>query len=304
MFDTSNFHNVTLVFNGSQIQVQYDGKNIITTTDSAYTSGLIALEGFTQVVSFGDILVTSQNSNTGSLTPSATSLSYSANYGGPNPTAQTVQVTAGGGGSLAWTASSNAWWLTVVASGGATPGSVQVSISTSTLGAGTFNGTITLVSLGAINSPLAINVTLTVIAPPSAIGASPSTLNFVALTGQASPPAQTLAIVNPGLGSFSYTVATDSSWLSASPASGSTPASASIGVNAAGLATGRYTGYVTITASGIANSPLSVPITLQVLSQDMNETFGNLGTGWIISPMGNSAGWTPPTAYTPTMEAA
>jgi len=292
LFDTSNFHNVTLVFNGSQIQVQYDGKNIITTTDSAYTSGLIALEGFTQVVSFGDILVTSQNSNTGSLTPSATSLSYSANYGGPNPTAQTVQVTAGGGGSLAWTASSNAWWLTAVASGGATPGSVQVSVSTSTLGAGTFNGTITLASLGAINSPLAINVTLIVIAPPSAIDASPSTLNFVALTGQASPPAQTLAIVNPGLGSFSYTVATDSSWLSASPASGSTPASASIGVNAAGLATGRYTGHVTITASGIANSPVSIPITLQVLSQDMNETFGNLGTGWIISPMGNSAGWT------------
>jgi hypothetical protein len=289
-FDASNFHNVTLAFSGSQIQVQYDGKSIISATDATYTSGLVALEGFTQVVSFGDILVTSQTANTGSLSPSPTSLSYSANYGGPNPAPQTVQVNAGGG-SLAWTAVSNAGWLTAVPSGGTTPGSVQVSVSSSTLGAGTFSGTITLVSLGATNSPQTINVALTVIAPPPAIVASPSTLSFVAMSGQAPPPAQSLAILNAGLGSFSYTVATDSSWLSAAPASGSTPASASVTVNAAGLATGTYTGYVIITASGIANSPLSIPVALQVLSQDMNETFGDLGTGWIISPMGNSAGW-------------
>src|SRR4029077_9348860 len=40
-----------------------------------------------------------------------------------------------------------------------------------------------------------------------------------------------------------------------------------------------------------ANSPLSIPVTLQVLSQDMTETFGDLGTGWIISPIGNAGGW-------------
>jgi len=62
-------------------------------------------------------------------------------------------------------------------------------------------------------------------------------------------------------------------------------------VSATGLATGAYTGHVIVTASGIANSPLLIPVTLEVLSQDMIETFSDLGTGWIVSPMGNAGGW-------------
>jgi hypothetical protein len=62
-------------------------------------------------------------------------------------------------------------------------------------------------------------------------------------------------------------------------------------VNPASLTTGTYSGHVIVTASGISNSPQSVPVTLTVLSQDMAETFTDLGTGWIISPMGNAGGW-------------
>jgi len=291
-FDTSNFHNVSLVFKGSQITALYDGRTVITATDSTYASGLIALEGSNQVIFFGDVMATGPNANTGTLSPSTTTLAYSANWGGPNPAPQTVQLTAGGGGSLAWTAISNASWLSVAPSGGQTPASLQVSVNSSSLGGGTFNGTITLVSLGASNSPQVINVSLTVVTPPPSIAPSPSGLSFVAAIGQASPSAQAVTILNGGgYGGFSYTVATDSSWLLASPASGSTPGSASVSVNATGLAIGTYTGNVIVTASGVANSPLSIPVTLQVLSQDMTETFSDLGTGWIISPLGNAGGW-------------
>jgi hypothetical protein len=291
-FDTSNFHNVSLTFQGSQITALYDGRTVITATDSTYISGMIALEGLNQVISFGDVMVTGPHANTGIVSPSTTTLTYSANYGGPNPAVQTVQLTAGGGGSLAWTAVSNAPWLSIAPAGGLTPASLQVSVNSSSLGGGTFSGTITLVSLGATNSPQVINVSLTVVTPPPSIAPSPSSLSFVAAIGQASPPAQAVTIANGGgYGSFSYTVATDSSWLSASPASGSTLGSASVSVNAAGLAIGTYTGNVILTASGVANSPLSIPVTLQVLSQDMTETFSDLGTGWIISPMGNAGGW-------------
>jgi N,N-dimethylformamidase beta subunit-like, C-terminal/Domain of unknown function (DUF4082)/Viral BACON domain len=290
-FDTTNFHNVALTFNGSQIQVSYDGKSIISATDSTYTSGLVALEGFSQVISFGDLLVTSPTANSGSLTPSPTSLTYSVNYAAANPAAQAVQLTAGGGGILAWSAVSNASWLTVSSSGGVTPGSLQVAVNSSTLAPGTFTGTISVVSLGAVTTAQTIHVSLTVIAPPPAIVPSPSSFNFVAMTGQAAPPSQTLAVTNIGTGNFSYTVSTDSSWLTATPASGSTPGSVTVSVSSSGLATGNYTGHVIITASGIANSPQSIPVNLQVLSQDMTETFNDSATGWIISPMGGAAGW-------------
>ena len=291
-FDTSNFHNVSLTFSGSQITALYDGKTVINATDSTYASGLIALEGFNQIISFGDVMVTSTNANTRTLAPSVTTLTYSANYGGPSPAAQTVQLTAGGGGgALAWTAVSNALWLNVAPAGGTTPASVQVSANSSSLGGGTFNGTITLVSLGAINSSQVINVSLTIATPPPSIAPSPSSLSFVATIGQASPPAQALTIANGGFGSYSYTVAADSSWLSASPASGSAPGIANVSVSATGLAPGAYTGHVIVTAGGIANSPLLIPVTLEVFSQDMTETFNDLGTGWIASPMGNAGGW-------------
>src|SRR5258708_19431509 len=76
-----------------------------------------------------------------------------------------------------------------------------------------------------------------------------------------------------------------------SPASGSTPGSITVSVNATGLSTGVYNGHVIVTASGIANSPQSIPVSLEVLSQDMNENFSDSGNGWIISPMGNANGW-------------
>jgi hypothetical protein len=291
VFDTSTFHNVSLTFKGSQITALYDGRTVITATDSTYTSGLVALEGFNQIISFGNVMVTSTNANTGTLTPSTSTLIYSANYGGPSPAAQTVQLTAGGGGSLAWTASSNAPWLSAFPTGGTTPASVQVSVNSTSLSGGTFNGSITLYSLGATNSPQVINVSLTVVTPPPSLLTTPTSLSFVAMSGQAAPPAQTIAVANGGFGSFSYSISTDSSWLSASPTTGSTPGIANVTVNATGLAIGTYSGNVIVTATGIANSPRSIPVTLQVLSLDMNETFSDLGTGWISSPLGNAGGW-------------
>jgi hypothetical protein len=61
--------------------------------------------------------------------------------------------------------------------------------------------------------------------------------------------------------------------------------------NPTGLATGSYSGHIKVTASGVANSPQTVGVTLEVLAQDMTETFTDLGSGWIISPMGLGNGW-------------
>jgi len=291
-FDTVNFHTVGLTFQGTQIQALYDGKSVITATDATYPSGLIALEGDTQVISYGNVVVSGSTANTVSLAPSPTSLSFGANLGGPNPAAQTVQLTNAGGGSLVWTAISSATWLTTSLAVGSTPSTLQISANSVTLAAGSYTGTITLVALGAVSPLQVINVSLTVVSPPPSILLNPTSMSFTANIGQASPPAQTLAVLNGGAGSFAYTISKDATWLSATPSSGSTVGSVSVSVNSSGLSAGSYTGHVTVTATGIANSPQSVLVTLQVLSPDMAETFGDLGTGWIISPMGNAAGWT------------
>jgi hypothetical protein len=290
-FDTTNYHIVQLAFSGTQVQVLYDGKVIITATDSTNTSGVIALDVYNQPISFTNVLVTSNSAPSGSYTLSSTALSYSAPYLGANPTPQTVQLTSTGG-TMAWTAASTASWLTVTPTNGVSPASLQVSAASSTLAAGTYTGSIRVVSYGAVTTTQTINATLTVIAPPPSLGVSPGSLSFVATTNTGNPAAQVLSIVNPGSGTFTWTASSDSSWLSASPASGSAPGTASISVNATGLAIGSYTGHITITATGIANSPLTIPVALQVLSQDMTETFTDLGTGWILSPMGNAGGWT------------
>jgi hypothetical protein len=250
---------------------------------------MVALDVYNQPISFTNVLVTSNTAAAGAYTLSPSSLSYSANYHGANPAPQTVQL-ASTGGTLAWTAASTASWLSVSPTNGVSPASLQVSVNSSTLSGGTYTGTIRVVSFGAVTTTQNISVTLTVVTPPPSIVVSPGSLGFTA-TSQSTPPAQTLNIMNGGFGSFSWTASTDAAWLSASPASGTAPGTSSIGVNASGLATGSYTGHVIITASGIANSPLSVPVTLEVFAQDLAETFTDLGTGWIISPMGNASGW-------------
>jgi hypothetical protein len=56
-FDTSNLHDLTLSFSGSAIEVFYDGQLVITANDTAYSSGLVALDVSRQPIEFDDALV-------------------------------------------------------------------------------------------------------------------------------------------------------------------------------------------------------------------------------------------------------
>ena len=108
------------------------------------------------------------------------------------------------------------------------------------------------------------NTTLTPVSVglPS-MAASPASLSFVYTQNGTTPAAQTLALSSGGVAA-SYTLASSATWLSATPASGTTPGSASVSINPAGLAPGSYTGNVTVTSAGVSNSPLAVPVTLVV----------------------------------------
>ena len=90
------------------------------------------------------------------------SLNFTATAGGSNPANQTINVTNTGAGTLNFTVSDNAPWLTVNPASGTAPATLTASVDITGLAAGTFNGTVTISATGATTTPVSIPVTLTV----------------------------------------------------------------------------------------------------------------------------------------------
>ena len=101
----------------------------------------------------------------GILNVSRSALSFSANAGGVPPAGEQIQVTASADSlnyNVSVTTSQGAGWLSVSPSSGTTPSSFTVNVSPSGLAAGNYNGTVTVSSSGASNSPRAISVSFSV----------------------------------------------------------------------------------------------------------------------------------------------
>ncbi len=193
------------------------------------------------------------------------SLSFQSVAGSGNPPGQSIAVSNGGNGSLSWSTSDNASWLSVSPASGSGNGTIMASVSTAGLAAGTYNGTITVSASGASNSPRTIPVSLTVTAAPTpTIGLSPTTVTFGATQGGANPANQSLTISNTGTGTLNWTVSDNANWLTLSPSSGTGNGTVTMSVNSAGLAVGTYNGTITVSATGATNTPRTVPVSLTV----------------------------------------
>jgi len=196
---------------------------------------------------------------------SPTSLSFTAQQGGGNPIAQTLNISNTGGGTLSWSTSDNAAWLTLSSASGTGNGIVTLTVTTGSLTAGTYSGSITLSATG--TSSITVPVTFTVTAPAvtPTIALSPTAFSFTATQGAANPASKTLNIANPGTGTLTWSVTDNANWLTLAPASGSTTTGTSpvaLSVNSAGLLAGLYTAAITVTATTATNSPQTIPVTL------------------------------------------
>ena len=217
------------------------------------------------------IPVTLNVSTLPSLTATPSSLSASYTIGGTVPVLPTVTIGSSGSAlSNVSTGAPTVPWLSVSQSGTTTPGvTLTVSLVSASLPttAGSYTGSFAINATGAA-APLTYTVTLNVAAQPT-LSVSPLSLSFTGQVNGASPAAQTLA-VNSTNGSVSFTAkaatTTGGNWLSVSPLSGSTNASLQVSANTTGLATGTYSGSITVTASGAAGSPAVIPVTLSVTS--------------------------------------
>ena len=237
----------------------------------------------------GGSTISFPNSTPPAINLSATTLNFAA-VPGTNPPSQQINVTNSGGGTLSWFASSNASWLSVTPGSGTNAGTFTASILSSGLAAGSYTTTIAVSALGATNSPQYVNVN--VVVGPTAITASPSTVTFQAYQNQGNPPPQTVTVGNSGGGQLTWTATPTVSWISVTPATGSAPGTFSISANTAGLGIGTFYGGVTITSTQANNSPVTIPVVLDVIGVLLGDNFAS-GTldGWAYSPLGLASNW-------------
>lgn len=185
---------------------------------------------------------------------------------GQNASSQSFEVWNCGSGTLNYSISDNASWLSCSPSSGSSTGehdTISVNYSTSGLSCGSYSGTITITDPAADNSPQTIGVNLTVDCP--SICRSPTSLTNECNEGQ-DAPSQLFQVWNCGCGTLNYSITDNAGWLSCSPTSGtSTGEQDTINVyySTSGLSCGSYSGTITITGNA-DNTPQTISVNLTV----------------------------------------
>ena len=213
------------------------------------------------------VTLTITSATTPTLTVSPLSLSFTYQTGGSTPAAQPVTLSSSS--ALNYTAVSSAAWLNATPASGATPASLSVSVNPAGLAVGNYSGTLTVTASGASNSPQKIAVSLAVTSASSgnpSLNVAPGTLTFTYASGSTTSGTQNLSITSTGAALQITAAASGGSWLSVTPTSGSTPATVKVSANPTGLAAGTYNGTITITSTGAANTPQTIPVKLVVSS--------------------------------------
>ncbi|MBI4540306.1 MAG: BACON domain-containing protein [Gemmatimonadetes bacterium] len=196
---------------------------------------------------------------------SATSLSFQGLQGRANPASQSITLANSSQGTLTWTATTSAPWVTLTPASGTAPTIVVVAANTAGLSAGTHAAIISFAAPGATNTPATLPVNLSLTVPPG-VGLSATTFSFTGQAGGPNPANQTLTISNTGGGSLNWSATDDAPWLTLSATSGTAPSTVTLSANTAGLSPGTYNGTITVTATDATNSPAAISATLIVTS--------------------------------------
>jgi uncharacterized protein (TIGR03437 family) len=249
--------------------------------------------------------VTLTLTSSATITLDKTSLTFTQPAGGAAPADQTIAIgITGGTASNAFSAvasTSFGSWLTVTPGSGAVPGTITARVNGASLSQGTYQGQIVVTVVGASNSPQIIPVTLNVTAPQS-IAVSASTLAFNTQVGASQPPAnQTFQVTSTG-GPVNFTVGTNITscpgFLTATPASGTTPGTVTVSVTTANLQAGNCAGVVTVSSPGLTSQSVTVNLTVapaaapQINSIVNGASFipGAIAAGEIVTIFGSNLG--------------
>jgi len=190
-----------------------------------------------------------------------------------------IRVFPSGPGTLPYTVTDNADWLTVSPDSGTTFGEMDtlaLHANTASLTMGLHSATITVTAPGAANSPLFVPVRLTISeadADPPSIACSVSSLNYTIAVGE-NISREDFEVSAAGEGLLNVSISQGAApvpWLSVSPDSGTAYGTRVVGssvfFNTAGLSSGTHTATIVITGAQTPappNSPLVIPVVVTV----------------------------------------
>lgn len=196
-----------------------------------------------------------------------TMLMFNAMQGGANPAGKIITVTTNMTTTVPWTATSGVpTWLQVNGATSVTDttsAQITATVNISGVMAGTYTNVITVESSMALSSPQTVTVVLQVQGPSLVV--TPPNLAFSAFVGQADPVTpQVLNVTSNMTQSLVWTATTDASWLTLSNLTGTTPSDITATVNISGLTATMYSRVITLESAMAANSPVTVPVTLDL----------------------------------------
>jgi hypothetical protein len=188
---------------------------------------------------------------------------------GENAAQRTFDVWNCGGKTLSYSITDNAAWIACDPTSGTSSGehdTITVTFATANLSIGGYSAVVTIAAPDATNSPEKLGVSLTVTEPPPVICLSATGISAWGAKGK-NAPQQTFEVWNCGETTLAYSVSDDATWLSCAPTSGtSTGEHDTITANFASsaLALGTYSATIVVRASGAANTPQKLSVTLTV----------------------------------------
>jgi hypothetical protein len=86
-------------------------------------------------------------------------------------------------------------------------------------------------------------------------------VSFNSAFGGSNPAAISVNVTNTGTGTLPFTAASDSPWLSVTPANGTAPQAIQVLATLGSLTTAGYAGHITVTAAGALASPATINVT-------------------------------------------
>ena len=210
-------------------------------------------------------------------------VSFTMPFGGANPLPQILNIESTDNSVIrftptAFTGQGGNWLSVSPANAGCcnTPYPILVSVSASTLPAGTYTGEITIIEYANPARSMNVPVTLTIEASGTFFNNLPGGLSFSLKTG-GTATSQVIQIGNGGSGTLNWTVTPTTSdagnWLTVSSTSGTAPSLVTVEVNASmlpggGAIAGTYDGQLLFETGGdITTIPVSVTVGTSVFEQ-------------------------------------
>jgi uncharacterized protein (TIGR03437 family) len=249
------------------------------------------------------IAVFVSGSGTGTTTGALTFSSSTLNFTASASSSQSVTVTATQGGSIVYSVTSSASWLTASGSNGnVTPSTLTVTVNPAGLTAGqTYTGYLYLMA-GSNTQTITVNLTVgsstsgnvTVTNSAGTTLNSTTGLTFSGQSGAAAPAAQSINIASAsGASGVTFTYSTNASWLTVNATtsgSGSAPTTLPVTVNQASLTASStpYTGTITISPNN--GTAVTIPVSFTVTpAATVSASPGTLSFSYILGSGNNPA---------------